>query len=262
MHPSNEYQRVYVWEEPIRWFHGINALCILVLGATGYLIGHPPGLLSAREAAGSFWFGEIRFIHFLTAYLLVANFVMRLYWSFAGNKYASWRNFVPLRRAQWREMGEVLLVDILQIRERPVAALGHNAVAYLTYAGTGILTIFQVVTGFALYAPMSRSWAGRGFGWVMPLFGSEETLRIFHYAGLWCFAVFVVIHVYLVFYHDYVEGHGVLSSIVGGWKFVERPKAGAPEATGISGGRPRRAVPAAPAAPVAPAAGPPPAAAS
>jgi Ni/Fe-hydrogenase 1 B-type cytochrome subunit len=32
-----------------------------------------------------------------------------------------------------------------------------------------------------------------------------------------------VIHVYLVFYHDYVEGRGVISSMAGGWKFVERP---------------------------------------
>ena len=29
-----------------------------------------------------------------------------------------------------------------------------------------------------------------------------------------------MIHVYLVFYHDYVEGHGVLSSMAGGWKFL------------------------------------------
>ena len=28
---------------------------------------------------------------------------------------------------------------------------------------------------------------------------------------------------YLVFYHDYVEARGVMSSMVGGWKFVEQP---------------------------------------
>jgi len=31
-----------------------------------------------------------------------------------------------------------------------------------------------------------------------------------------------MIHMYLVFYHDYVEGRGVTSSMVGGWKFIER----------------------------------------
>ena len=37
---------------------------------------------------------------------------------------------------------------------------------------------------------------------------------------MWFFILFTMIHVYLVFYHDYVEGHGVMSSMVGGWKFL------------------------------------------
>jgi len=38
--------------------------------------------------------------------------------------------------------------------------------------------------------------------------------------AMWFFILFTIVHVYLVFYHDYVEGHGVMSSMVGGWKFV------------------------------------------
>ncbi len=37
--------------------------------------------------------------------------------------------------------------------------------------------------------------------------------------GMWFFIVFAVIHVYLVFYNDYVEARGVISSMSGGWKF-------------------------------------------
>ena len=29
-------------------------------------------------------------------------------------------------------------------------------------------------------------------------------------------------HIYLSFYHDYIEGRGTISSIVGGWKFIEK----------------------------------------
>ena len=36
---------------------------------------------------------------------------------------------------------------------------------------------------------------------------------------MWFFIVFSLVHVYLVFYHDYVEGRGTTSSMVGGWKF-------------------------------------------
>jgi Ni/Fe-hydrogenase 1 B-type cytochrome subunit len=38
---------------------------------------------------------------------------------------------------------------------------------------------------------------------------------------MWFFVLFAVIHVYLVFYHDYVEGRGEMSSMAGGWKFIE-----------------------------------------
>lgn len=235
MNSSHDYQRVYVWEQPVRWFHWINALCIVVLGVTGWLIAHPPALMSSAEASFSYWFGTVRFIHFATAYVFTANFLFRLYWAFVGNKYARWRNFLPLSRAQLRQVWDVLRVDILQSSDRPVHTLGHNSVAYFTYAGTGLLTVFQIVSGFALYGPTSAAWFPQLFGWVVPLFGSEQNLRLFHYAVTWLFVIFTFIHVYLVFYHDYVEGHGVLSSIVGGWKFMEKHKVAAEEATGISG---------------------------
>ena len=241
MKVSHDYQRVYVWQQPVRWFHRINAACITALGITGYLIGHPPALMNAGEASDSFWFGKVRFVHFTAGYLLLANFLFRIYWAFAGNKYASWRNFLPLTKAQIVQVWDVVRVDILQSSRKPVHTLGHNSVAYFTYAGTGLLTIFQIVTGFALYAPTSQAWFPQLFNWVVPLFGSEQNLRLFHYGTMWLFAVFILIHVYLVFYHDYVEGHGVLSSIVGGWKFMEKHKIAAQEATGMSGMPARKA---------------------
>ena len=195
--------------------------------------------MSANEASFGYWFGKLRFVHFVTAYVFLANFLFRLYWASVGNKYTHWRNFFPVSRRQLRQVWAVLKVDVLQSSDQPVHTLGHNSVAYFTYMGTGLLTVFQVISGFALYAPMSDSWFPHLFDWVVPMFGSEQNLRFFHYAVLWLFAVFTVIHVYLVFYHDYVEGHGVLSSMVGGWKFMEKEKIEAEEASGISG-MPRR----------------------
>jgi Ni/Fe-hydrogenase 1 B-type cytochrome subunit len=234
MELSHAYQRVYVWEQPVRWFHWINAASIVALGVTGWLIAHPPAFLSAQEASFSYWFGTVRFVHFLFGYIFAANFAFRLYWSFVGNKFAHWRNFLPLTLAQLRQIWAVLKVDVLQSSNKPVHTLGHNSMAYFTYAGTGLLTVFQIVSGFALYAPTSESWFPQLFTWIVPLFGSELTLRIFHYAILWAFVIFTLVHVYLTFYHDYVEGHGVLSSIVGGWKFMEKHQAEAEQATGIS----------------------------
>ena len=234
MRHSHDFQRVYVWEQPVRWFHWINALCVIVLGITGFLIAHPPAFMSAREASFGFWFGKVRFVHFSTAFVFLANFLFRLYWAGVGNKYTHWRNFFPVSKRQWRQVWAVLKVDVMQSSDQVVHTLGHNSLAYFTYMGTGFLTVFQVASGFALYAPMSGFWFPHLFDWVMPLFGSEQNLRLFHYAGLWLFLVFTVIHIYLVFYHDYVEGQGVLSSMVGGWKFIETAKIEAEQASGIS----------------------------
>jgi Ni/Fe-hydrogenase 1 B-type cytochrome subunit len=41
---------------------------------------------------------------------------------------------------------------------------------------------------------------------------------------MWFFILFSIIHIYLVFYHDYVERNGVTSSMIGGWKFYPRNK--------------------------------------
>jgi Ni/Fe-hydrogenase 1 B-type cytochrome subunit len=234
MQTSHDYHRIYVWEQPVRWFHWINAAAVITLGVTGWLIASPPAFMTTQEANSSYWFGTVRFVHFLVAYIFTANLAFRLYWSFIGNKFASWRNFLPLTRAQIHQIWAVLKVDILQATDKPVHTLGHNSVAYFTDLGTVLLSLFQIASGFALYAPMSDSWFPQLFAWVTPLFGNEFTLRTFHHSVLWAFVVFTMIHVYLVFYHDYVEGHGVLSSIIGGWKFMEKHQAAAEQATGIS----------------------------
>ncbi len=222
---TNKYYRVYVWELPVRFYHWINAVCILVLVVTGLLIGNPPALAHASEASGSYWFGVNRFVHFITAYVFVFNFAFRIYWGFVGNQFANWRNFLPLRVEQFLEAHHVLRVDILQTYNIPVRAVGHNALAYLTYFGMFLAFLFQVITGFAMYAAMSHAWFPQLFTWAIPLFGGDAGLRYWHHLATWFFVIFTMIHVYLVFYHDYVEGHGVMSSMVGGWKFMPREHA-------------------------------------
>lgn len=218
--PTKAFRRFYVWELPVRIYHWVNALCILVLTATGFLIKYPPAIISASEASGSYWFGIVRFAHFLTAYVFVINFAIRIYWGFVGNQYADWRNFIPFRRAQFRQVAEVMRSDILQAEDKEIMAVGHNALAYLTYFALFLMFLCQVITGFALYASMSHSWFPQLFTWVIPLLGGDAAVRSVHHLATWFFIIFTFIHVYLVAYHEYVEGHGVLTSIVGGWKFL------------------------------------------
>ena len=56
----------------------------------------PVAVSTAAEAYQQYWFGWVRAIHFVAAYVFFFNFLFRIYWGFAGNEYASWHNFIPL----------------------------------------------------------------------------------------------------------------------------------------------------------------------
>lgn len=217
-----EHKLIYVWQLPVRFYHWLNAASILVLAATGYLIGNPPAIVNSAEASFSFWFGAVRFTHFIAAFIFFFNFLFRLYWGFVGNRYARWDNFILLKRSQWKELLSVLKVDIMHISNKPLDSIGHNSLASLTYFFTFIAFLVQSATGFSLYAAMSESWFPKLFAWIGPLLGGDLVTRQVHHLFMWIFIIFAMIHIYLVFYHDYVERRGVTSSMIGGWKFVEK----------------------------------------
>lgn len=216
------YQRVYVWELPVRVFHWINALAIVLLCATGYLIGAPMRMFYAAEAYQQYWFGTVRCIHFVAAFVFVFNLLFRVYWSLVGNRYSRWRSYLPLTRPQRREFVEILRADVLQTKLHGPVSTGHNAVAALVYLGLLVVAVVQIVTGFALYSSMSRAWLPARFHCVVTLAGSEFGVRFVHHLMMWFFLLFIIVHVYLAFYHDYIEGRGTVSSIIGGWKFERR----------------------------------------
>ncbi len=213
--------RVFVWEFPVRLFHWINALAVLVLIISGYLIGNPPALISSEEASYRYLFGTIRYIHFVSAYIFAFNWMFRIYWAFVGNKYANWRNFIPTNRRYIKELISVLKIDVLLAKSKEHMSVGHNAMAGFTYFLLFLASLLIIVTGFGLYAPMSDWWFPELFTWVAPAFGGDFALRNIHHSLMWFFVFFSLIHIYLVFYHDYVEGRGEISSMGGGWKFIE-----------------------------------------
>jgi len=212
---------MYVWELPVRFYHWVNALCIVILCATGFIIANPLAIMSGNEATFAFWFGNVRFIHFIAAFVFLFNFMFRIYWGFVGNRFSSWKNFIPYRKSQWVEIFEVIKVDILQLKSKPIESIGHNALASIIYFGLFLAFLIQCLTGFGLYAQMSKAFLPKMFAWVIPLFGGDLQVRFIHHIFMWFFIIFAIVHVYLVFYHDYIERRGVTSSIIGGWKFIE-----------------------------------------
>ena len=223
-----DFKRVLVWELPVHLFHWLNALCITVLAITGFIIADPPAIVSNAEAIDSYWFGTVRVIHFITAYIFLINAIARVYWAFKGNYYSNWRAFIPFSKKARRNILHVLKIDILlQNEEKEVlknVSVGHNYVASLSYLILFLLALVQIFTGFGLYAPTSGWWLPKLFEWVPYVLGDEITTRLIHHISTWLFVIFTLIHMYLVFYHDWLEGRGETSSMISGYKFVRKER--------------------------------------
>ncbi len=154
------------------------------------------------------------------AFGLILNFLVRIYWAFVGNSFSRWNNYLPLTRRQWRGILDTTKVDVFLLSPKPVYDIGHNSLAALTYFGVFLLFILQTVTGMAMYCVASDNIFAPFFSEVLLQLGGFFVVRQVHHIAMWAFILFTIAHVYLVFYHDYIERNGIASSIIGGWKFV------------------------------------------
>jgi Ni/Fe-hydrogenase 1 B-type cytochrome subunit len=225
---TNDYKRAYIWQLPIRIFHWVNAWSITGLVLSGFIIGNPPGIMSRNEPSGQFWFGYIRELHFICAYLLIAVMILRVYFAFKGNKYANWRVFLPFKKQGLQRMWHVIKYDIFLQNEHTnnaaAGVVGHNSVAAFSYLIMFFMGLVMIATGFAMYAPASTWFLPKMFGWVVNLVGGDFNVRTIHHFTTWTFILFAIVHIYLVFFHDWLEGLGETSAMVSGYKFVRKER--------------------------------------
>ncbi len=211
------FERVYVWELPVRIFHWVNAASIVVLFATGLYIAFPY-LGPSGEPYDQFVMGYVRLVHFATAFVFTVNFLARIYWFFAGNRFA--RSGIPwiILPSWWRSLFRDIKEYALHRYQHP--HLGHGALSGLTYTLIAIgLGWAQIFTGFGLYGETNPGgfW-DTWFGWVLPLLGGSMQTHTWHHLFAWGFVAFIIVHVYIVLLDDTIYRNGLVSSIVSGIK--------------------------------------------
>jgi Ni/Fe-hydrogenase 1 B-type cytochrome subunit len=214
---------VYVWEAPIRLWHWLMAICMVVLAVTGYFIGSPlpsvPG-----EASNNYLMGYIRFVHFSAGYVFAVLFLLRVYWLIVGNRYAREIFKVPfsLFSGQWWSGLVQQVKYYLFLTDKVGVYAGHNPLATLAIFFMYLLgTVFMIVTGFALYGEGTgmQSWQYTWFSsWVIPLFGQSQDVHTWHHLGMWYLIVFTMLHVYIVIREDIFSGETVISTMINGWR--------------------------------------------
>lgn len=221
---AHKEEAVYVYETPVRLWHWINALAIVVLSLTGYFIGSPlpsvPG-----EASNNFLMGYIRFAHFAAGYVLIVGFLLRFYWAFVGNHHAR-QIFLPrLANAEWwREVWHELKWYSFIERE-PKKYVGHNPLATLAMHVLFVWSmVFMMLTGLALYGEGAGmgSWQYQWFSsWLIPLFGNSQDMHTFHHLGMWVIVCFVIIHIYVAIREDIMSRQSIVSTMISGWRMFK-----------------------------------------
>jgi Ni/Fe-hydrogenase 1 B-type cytochrome subunit len=215
-----QYRWVYLWRWPLRLTHWISAACIVVLAVTGFYIASP-FLGTWGEASGHYLMGWARFLHFTAAATIVGAALLRVYWMFAGGKFASWKALLPVRKRDWVNLGKMVKHYLLVHQERMPHYLGHHPLQQLTYTMIYLVACIQILTGFSLYGLSNPGGLiSTLFGWVGPVLGGYQYARFLHHALTWVLVTFIPLHVYLAFRADVVDQEGEMSSIFSGGRFV------------------------------------------
>lgn len=217
-------QSVFVYEAPLRLWHWINALCIIVLSMTGYYIGNPFLPPMSGEAVENFFLGYLRFAHFAFGYVFTAAFIGRVYWAFAGNEHARHLIVPPLGnkelwRGAWFQLRYYCFLEREQKRYIGANPLDQICVFFLFT----VPAVFLILTGFALYAEgVGRgSWQDTAFGWMVPLFGGSQAVHTWHHVAMWVMLCYVMLHLYLVIRQDIMTRQSYVSTMISGHRMFK-----------------------------------------
>ena len=215
---------IYVYEAPLRLWHWINALAIVVLCISGYFIGSPLPSTSG-EAIDHYLMGYIRFAHFAAGYILAIAFLFRIYWAIMGNHHARQLFMPPLfNKDFWNGVWHEIKWYSFLVKE-PRKYIGHNPLAVLVMYLVFLWgLVFMIITGFALYGEGTGmgSWQFELFSsWVIPLFGQSQDVHTWHRLVMWGMICFVMIHVYVAIREDIMSRQSLVSTMISGWRMFK-----------------------------------------
>lgn len=232
-----ELKAYAVWDAGTRWFHWINALCVIALGVLGLLI-------LKEGALGVSTPGKVllKTIHVWVGYLFAANLAWRIVWAFLGNRYARWRAILPGGRGYSHALRSYVAAFIAG---HPQHYAGHNPVGRLAVAVLLLLIAVQAATGLVLagtdlfYPPLGHwiaQWVaapGVDPGSLVPYTpalydeGAWAAMRAFrkpfvtvHLYTFYVLGIVVVAHVTAVIITETREGGSLISAMFTGRKII------------------------------------------
>jgi Ni/Fe-hydrogenase 1 B-type cytochrome subunit len=233
----SELKSYAVWDASTRWFHWINALCVIALAVVGFVILNASGLGASNAGKVT-----LKTIHTWIGYVFALNLLWRIAWAFLGNRYAKWRSVLPGGKGYFRAVRSYATAFIAG---PPEQYLGHNPAGRLGITVLFLLLAIQLITGLVLagtdlfYPPIGH-WIARWVaapdvapGSLVPYApkmydaAAYESMRAFrkpfalvHLYGFYVLVVVVVMHVAAVVITELKEGGSIISAMFTGRKII------------------------------------------
>lgn len=234
------YYSYSVWDKTTRWFHWINALCVLSLMAIGLVILNAGALDISSD--GKILLKEI---HVWIGYVFLVNLLWRFVWAFAGSRHARWGAFLPGGASFMQELREYIASFM---SGHPQAYAGHNPAGRLAVTFLFLLLLVQGVTGLVLagtdiFYPPFGGWIAE---WIAAAGVAPETLQPYaketydtaryeemralrepfitvHLYGFYVLAAMTVLHIAAVVITDIREKGNMISAMFTGRKIFRDP---------------------------------------
>lgn len=233
----SELKSYAVWDASTRWFHWINALCVIALALVGFVILNADDL--GVSNAGKV---TLKKVHAWIGYVFAMNLLWRFAWAFLGNRYARWRAVLPGGKGYFQAVRSYVAAFIAG---HPEQYLGHNPVGRLGITALFLLIAILAITGLVLvgtdlfYPPIGHwiaQWVaapGVDPGSLVPYApemydaATYKDMRAFrkpfalvHLYSFYVLVVVVVLHVAAVVITELREGGSLTSAMFTGRKII------------------------------------------
>lgn len=158
-----------------RLSHGLNLVNFIVLIVTGMMIHSPFEGMPMNL---------IRNLHFIFAYILIINGVVRLYWSFMS-KNGDYKDLLFTKadlKNLWPQIKYYLFLG------KHPETRKYNPPQILAYFLLLVMGVCMIITGLILLFPQT---------FLAYSIFSLYAVRLIHYFFTWAFIIIILIHIYL-----------------------------------------------------------------
>jgi len=206
------------------FLHWLLVAAMIVLSVTGFYIGYPDLLVGQGEAWQTFMMAKVRFVHFISAAVLIITLMLRLYFSFSPGCRRDILDILPTPKNIWMALKLAWFYITMKGEHahfRFINPIGGIAIFLMIN-----FFIIEIATGFTLYFQQADviTW-----GWAITMtdqieiwMGGMTKVRLYHHLIMWILITMVTIHIYMQIWKDIFFDDAGIVSIIAGYKVFHR----------------------------------------